>query len=99
MEGKQETLADKDLETGLQKFRDVLGRRCSLWTIIEKAETQENAQEKKDLVSLEDIFKSIKNLVMLLVQANDKVAYFRRLKVLNVSLNSKSGAKYIFWLF
>ena len=32
---------------------------------------------------------------MLLVQVNDKAAYFRRLKILNVSLNSKSDAKYI----
>ena len=30
---------------------------------------------------------------MLLGQANNKVAYFRRLNILNVSLNSKSDAK------
>ena len=32
---------------------------------------------------------------MLLGQANNKVAYFRRLNILNMSLNSKSNAKAI----
>ena len=41
-EGRQETLADKDLETVQSKIRDIVGPICRLWTIIEKAATQEN---------------------------------------------------------
>ena len=93
MEGRQETLANKDLETAQSKIRDVLGPICRLWTIIEKAATQENSEEKGDQVSLEDIIRLIEKSVMLLGQVNNKVAYFRRLNILNVSLNSKSDAK------
>ena len=39
VEGRKETLADKDLETVQSKIRDVLGPICGLWTIIEKAAT------------------------------------------------------------
>ena len=42
VEGRQETLADKDLETVQSKIRDALGPICRLWKIIEKAATQEN---------------------------------------------------------
>ena len=45
MEGKKETLADKDLETVQWIFRVALGTKCSWWTIIEKAATQENPEE------------------------------------------------------
>ena len=90
MEGRQETLADKDLETVQSKIRDVLGPICRLWTIIEKAATQENSEEKEDQVSLEDIIRLIEKSFMLLGQANNKVLYFRRLNTLNVLLNSKS---------
>ena len=93
MEGRQETLANKDLETAQSKIRDVLGPICRLWTIIEKAATQENSEEKGDQVSLEDIIRLIEKSIMLLGQVNNKVAYFRRLNILNVSLNSKSDAK------
>ena len=93
MEGRLETLADKDLETVPSKIRDVLGPICRLCTIIEKATTQENSEEKEDQVSLEDIIRLIEKSVILLGQANNKVAYFRRLDILNVSLNSKSDAK------
>ena len=95
MEGRQEILVDKDLETVQSKIRDVLGLICRLWTIIEKAATQENSEEKENQVSLEDIIRLIEKNVMLLGQANDKVAYFGRLNILNVSLNSKSDAKVI----
>ena len=93
MEGRQETLANKDLETAQSKIRDVLSPICRLWTIIEKAATQENSEEKGDQVSLEDIIRLIEKSVMLLGQVNNKVAYFRRLNILNVSLNSKSDTK------
>ena len=66
VEGRQETLADKDLETVQSKIRDVLGPICRLWTIIEKAAAQENAEEKEDQVSLEDIIRLIEKSVMLL---------------------------------
>ena len=92
MEGRQETLADKDLQTVQSKIRDVLGQICRLWTITEKAATQENSDEKEDQVSLEDIIRLIEKSVMLLGQVNNKVAYFWRLNILNV-LNSKSDAK------
>ena len=85
VEGRQETLDDKDLETLQSKIRDVLGLICRLWTIIEKAATQENSEEKEDQVSLEDIIRLIEKSVMLLDQANNKVVYFRRLIILNVS--------------
>ena len=97
VEGRQETLADKDLETVQLKIRDVLDPICRLWAIIEKAATQENSEEKEDQVSLEDIIILIEKSVMLLGQANNKVAYFRRLNILNVSLNSKSDAKGILY--
>ena len=90
VEGRQETLADKDLETVQSKIRDVSGPICRLWTIIEKAATQENSEEKKNQVSLEDIIRLIEKSVMLLGQANNKVLYFRRLNTSNVLLNSKS---------
>ena len=93
VEGGQETLADKDLETIQSRNRDVLGPICRLWTIIEKAATQENLEEKEDQVSLEDIIRLIEKSVMLLGQTNNKVAYFRPLNILNMSLNSKSDAK------
>ena len=86
-------MADKDLETVQSKVRDVLGPICRLGTIIEKAATPENSEEKEDQVSLEDIIRLIEKSVMLLGQANNKVAYFRRLNILNVSLNSKSDVK------
>ena len=93
VEGRQETLADKDLETVQSKIRDVLGPICRLWTIIEKAATQENSEGKEDQVSLADIIRLIEKSVMLLGQANNKIAYFRLLNILNVSLNSKYDAK------
>ena len=92
MEGGRETFADKDLKTAQSKIRDVLGPICRLWTIIEKAATQENSEEKEDQVSLEDSTRFIAKSAMLLGQAKNKVAYFRRLNVLNVPLNSKSDA-------
>ena len=85
VKSRQETLDDKDLETLQSKIRDVLGLICRLWTIIEKAATQENSEEKEDQVSLEDIIRLIEKSVMLLDQANNKVVYFRRLIILNVS--------------
>ena len=39
VEGRQETLAENDLETGQSKIRDVLAPMCMLWTIIDKAAT------------------------------------------------------------
>ena len=39
VEGRQETLAENDLETGQSKIRDVLAPICMLWAIIEKAAT------------------------------------------------------------
>ena len=66
-----------------------------LWTIIEEAATQENSEEKEDQVSLEDIFRLIEKSVILLDQENNKVAYFRRVDILNVSQNSRSDAKAI----
>ena len=47
IEGRQETLPDKDLETVQSKIRDVLGPICRLWTITE-ASTQENSEEKEN---------------------------------------------------
>ena len=64
-----------------------------LCTIIEKTATQENSEEKEDQVSLEDIIRLIKKSVMLLGEANNKVAYFQRLNILNVSLNAKYDTK------
>ena len=72
-----------------------MGLICRLCAIIEKAGTQENSEEKEDQVSLEDILRLIEKSVILLGQENNKVAYFRRLDVLNVSLNSRSDAKAI----
>ena len=74
VEVRQETVANKDLETVHSKIRGVLGAICRLWTIIEKAATQENSEEKKDQVSLEDV-RLIEKSFMLLGQANNKVAY------------------------
>ena len=74
VEVRQETVANKDLETVHSKIRGVLGAICGLWTIIEKAATQENSEEKKDQVSLEDV-RLIEKSFMLLGQANNKVAY------------------------
>ena len=86
-------MADKDLESVQSKIRDGSGPICRLWTIIEKAATQENAEEKEDQVSLEDIIRLFEKSIML-GQANNEVSHFRRLNILNVSLNSKSGANY-----
>ena len=72
-----------------------MGLICRLWTIIEEAATQENSEEKEDQVSLEDIFRLIEKSVILLDQENNKVAYFRRVDILNVSMNSRSDAKAI----
>ena len=66
VEGRQETLDDKDLETVQLKIRDILGPICRLWTITEKAAAQEIAEEKEDQVSLEDIIRLIEKSVMLL---------------------------------
>ena len=74
VEGKQETLTDKDLETVQSKIRDVLGPICRLWTIIEKATTQENSEEKENQFFLDDILRLIDKSVMLLPQRNNKVA-------------------------
>ena len=74
VEVRQETVANKDLETVHSKIRGVLGAICGLWTITEKAATQENSEEKKDQVSLEDV-RLIEKSFMLLGQANNKVAY------------------------
>ena len=74
VEGKQETLTDKDLETVQSKIRDLLGPICRLWTIIEKATTQENSEEKENQFSLDDILRLIEKSVMLLPQGNNKVA-------------------------
>ena len=93
VESRQETLTEMDLETVQSKIRDVLGPIFRLWTIIEIAVTQENSEENENQVSLEDILRLIKKSYMQLSQANNKVSYFRRLNILNVSLNSKSDAK------
>ena len=74
VEGKQETLTDKDLETVQSKIRDLLGPICRLWTIIEKATTQENSEEKENQFFLDDILRLIEKSVMLLPQRNNKVA-------------------------
>ena len=74
VEVRQETVANKDLETVHSKIRGVFGAICGLWTITEKAATQENSEEKKDQVSLEDV-RLIEKSFMLLGQANNKVAY------------------------
>ena len=51
MEGRQETLADKDFQMFSQKScRVVLVPICRLWKIIEKAATQENSEEKEDQI-------------------------------------------------
>ena len=42
VEGRWETLAEKDLETVQSKIRYVLSPISRLWTIIEKTATQEN---------------------------------------------------------
>ena len=81
-EVRQETVANKDLETVHSKIRDVLGPICGLWTIIEKAATQEKSEKKKDQVSLEDV-RLIEKSFILLGQANNKVAY-HIMKVKNV---------------
>ena len=93
MEGRKKTFADKDLETVQSKIRDVLGPICRLWAIIEKAATQKNSEEREDQASLEDIIRLIEKFVMLLGQANSKVAYFWCLNILNVSSNSISDTK------
>ena len=81
MEGRQGTLADKDFETVQSKHRDVLGPICRLWTIMEKATTQENSEEEEDQVSLADIIRLVEKSITLLGQANNKVAYFQRLNI------------------
>ena len=60
---------------------------------MKSSTTQENSEEKEDQVSLRDIIRLIEKSVMLLGQVNNKVAYFRRLNILNVLFNSKSDAK------
>ena len=70
MEGTQETLAENDLETGQSKIRDVLAPMCMLWTIIEKAATQENS-EKKDQVPLKDIIRLIEESIIPKCKTND----------------------------
>ena len=62
VEGRQETLAGKNLETIPSKIRDVLAPIWRLWKIIEKAATQENSEEKEDQVSLEGTIKLINPL-------------------------------------
>ena len=54
---------------------------------------KKSSEEKEGQVSLEHIIRLIEKSVMLLGEANNKVAYFRRLNILNVSSNSKSDAK------
>ena len=66
MEGREEALTDKDLETVQSKIRDVLGLICKLWTIIKKAATRENSEKKEDKVFWEDIIRLIEKSVMLL---------------------------------
>ena len=73
-EVRQETVANKDLETVHSKIGDVLGPICGLWTIVEKAARQENSEEKQDQVSLGDI-RLIEKSFVLVGQANNKVAY------------------------
>ena len=65
---------------------------CWLWTIIKKAAADEKKQE--EAASLEDI-SMIKKSVRLLGQTNNKAAYFQRLNILNIILNSKYHAKAI----
>ena len=48
---------------------------------MEKATTQENSEEEEDQVSLADIIRLVKKSIMLLGQANNKVAYFQRLNI------------------
>ena len=81
VEARQKILTGKDLETVPSKIRNALGPMCRLWTIIEKAATQENSEEKEHQVSLEDIIRLIEKSIMLLGQANYNVAYFRHLKI------------------
>ena len=92
VEGRQEALADKNLETAQPKIRDVMSPMCRLCTIIEKVAARENSEKKKDQISLEDVIRLIEKSVMLLGEANNKVAYVRCLNVLIVSLNLKSDA-------
>ena len=66
MEGREEALTDKDLETVQSKIRDVLGLICKLWTIIKKAATRENSEKKEDKVFWKDIIRLIEKSVMLL---------------------------------
>ena len=66
MEGREEALTDKGLETVQSKIRDVLGLICKLWTIIKKAATRENSEKKEDKVFWEDIIRLIEKSVMLL---------------------------------
>ena len=47
LKGRQETLADKDLETVQSKNSDVLGLMYRLWTIIKKAADRKTHMEKK----------------------------------------------------
>ena len=56
MESRQETSADKDLETVQSKIRDVLGPICRLWTITEKVAAQENSKEKENDRVWHDVF-------------------------------------------
>ena len=58
-----------------------------------KKQQHRKTQRRKKIKSLEDIIRLIEKSVMLLGQAINKVAYFRRLNILNVSLNLKSDAK------
>ena len=66
MEGREEALTDKGLETVQSKIRDVLGLICKLWTVIKKAATRENSEKKEDKVFWEDIIRLIEKSVMLL---------------------------------
>lgn len=93
LEGKQETLADKDLETLQSKIRDVMGPLSRIWTIMDEASNKENDDRGEKESSLDDLLRLLEKSVMLLGQANNKVVYFRRLNILNLSLHSKSDAK------
>lgn len=59
VEGRQEPLTDKDLETVQPKTRDILSPMCRLWTITEKTTRDEKSEEKEELVSFEDIIRLI----------------------------------------
>lgn len=90
VESRWETLTEKDLAIVQSKIWDVLGPMCSgLRTSTEKATVNEKSEEKEEPVSLEDMIWLIKKFVMLLGQANNRVAYFWRLNISSISLNSK----------